>query len=289
MVAMARTRPNPITSRLVRWRAWVQAAFLLVWLDPLALRLHNICGPVFHCYSCPLAAFACPVGVLANFSAIHVIPFVAIGTLVLVGGLVGSLVCGWACPFGFVQDLAAKVPAPKFALPRWAGYGRYAVLAGLVLAIPFVFGEGHPLFICRVCPAGALEGAFPNAARVALAGQAVVWPSAAKIAITAVFVGAIFFTWRPWCRMLCPLGGIYGLFNGVSAFYLRFRPDRCTDCGVCMKACRYGVTPGERANDARCIRCLECTKCGAFSFGAAFGRGAAEGHGGIEQQEEGKP
>ena len=61
---------------------WVQAGFLLAWLDPLLLRMHNVCGPVFHCYSCPLATFACPIGMLANFSALHVIPFAALGTLV---------------------------------------------------------------------------------------------------------------------------------------------------------------------------------------------------------------
>ncbi|MHC4787657.1 MAG: 4Fe-4S binding protein [Planctomycetota bacterium] len=271
MVAMANTGSKTTTSWLLRWRAGVQAAFLFVWLDPLMLRLHTVCGPVFHCYSCPLAAFACPIGVLANFGALHVFPFIAIGTLLLVGALVGSLLCGWACPFGYVQDLAGKVPTPKFELPRWSGYGRYAVLGGLVLAVPFLFGEGHALFICRVCPAGALEAALPNAVRLALNGEQVVWPSALKIGITVLFVAAIFFTWRPWCRVLCPLGGIYGLFNRGSAFFLRFHPERCTDCGRCRRPCRYGVTPGERANDHRCLRCLECTRCGAFSFGTVFG------------------
>jgi hypothetical protein len=85
MVAMAASTRLGLTARLVRWRVWIQAGFLLVWLDPFMLRLHNVCGPVFHCYSCPLATFACPIGVLANFSAIHVVPLVAIGTLVVVG------------------------------------------------------------------------------------------------------------------------------------------------------------------------------------------------------------
>lgn len=275
MVAMTKSRPRPLP-RLVRWRAWVQAAFLLVWLDPLMLRLHTVCAPVFHCYSCPLATFACPIGVLANFSSLHVVPFIAIGTLVVVGGLVGTLLCGWACPFGFLQDLAARVPAPKFHLPRWTGYTRYVVLGGLVLVIPFLFGEGHPLFICRVCPAGALEAALPAVVGNALRGEAIVWPSIAKIAVTVLVVTAMFFTWRPWCRLFCPLGAVYGLFNRASAFFLRVRPDRCTPCGLCREPCRYGVAPGERANDPRCIRCLECTRCGAFAFSSVLSRPPAE-------------
>jgi hypothetical protein len=113
MVAMAASTRSGWAARLVRWRAWIQAGFLLVWLDPLMLRLHNVCGPVFHCYSCPLATFACPIGVLANFSALHVFPFVAVGLLMVVGALIGSMLCGYACPFGLLQDLAGKVPVPK--------------------------------------------------------------------------------------------------------------------------------------------------------------------------------
>ena len=60
---------------LARWRSWVQAAFLLAWLDPFLLRMHGICSPVFHCYSCPLATFACPIGILAQYSACTSFPF----------------------------------------------------------------------------------------------------------------------------------------------------------------------------------------------------------------------
>ncbi len=76
---MAKNKSGTVASKLARWRSWVQAGFLLAWLDPLMLRMHTVCSPVFHCYSCPLATFACPIGVLANFSAIHLIPFAALG------------------------------------------------------------------------------------------------------------------------------------------------------------------------------------------------------------------
>jgi polyferredoxin len=208
--------------------------------------------------------------VLANFGALHVVPLMALGTLIAVGALVGTLVCGWACPFGYLQDLAGKVPTPRFQLPRRAGHLRYAVLAGLVVAVPFFLTQEHPLFICRVCPAGALEAALPAAVGQAFRGEQVIWPSGLKIGVTLALVGLAFFTWRPWCRLFCPLGAIYGLFNRFSGFFLRFHPDRCTQCGRCHKACKYGVAPGERANDPRCLRCLECTECGAFSFGTAF-------------------
>ena len=257
----AKTRFATVFSRLQPYRLWVQTAFLMVWLAPFGLAYHGVCAPVFHCYACPLATFACPIGVLANFAALHMIPFVAIGTLVLFGALLGSLFCGWACPFGWLQDLGAKVPVRKFELPRWTGHFRFVVLGLFVLAIPYLFGEGHPLFICRICPAGGVEAAIPNIARQAATGQPVLWPSAVKLAIIGAFLGAILFIRRPWCRVLCPLGVIFSGFNKASGLFLQFEPGKCTSCGRCTKLCQYNIDPEKSPNDLRCIRCLECTRC----------------------------
>ncbi len=276
MAAMAEPGIRPKPSLFVRGRLWIQAAFLLVWLDPLALRLHNICGSVYHCYACPLALFACPIGVIANFSALHVVPFIAIGTLLVVGAIVGGFVCGWACPFGLLQDLVAKVPVPKVRLPPWTGYFRYAVLAGLVLAVPFFFGEGHPLFICRVCPAGALEGAVPNMVREAAAGGSATGMSTLKWAVLAFIVVAMFVKFRPWCSLFCPLGAIFGVFNRFSAVFLRVSPAKCVQCGACRKMCPVNLAPEKQLNDPLCIRCMQCTRCEAIGVKTAFSRAERE-------------
>ncbi|HDS84593.1 MAG TPA: 4Fe-4S binding protein [Phycisphaerales bacterium] len=204
--------------------------------------MHTVCGPVFHCYACPLALFGCPIGVIAQFSALHLFPYFAVGLLVAFGVMIGSLVCGWMCPFGLLQDVAAKVPAPRFKVPRWMGHFRYVVLIGTVLAVPYFFGEGHPLFICRICPAGGLEKALPD--------------------VVSAAVAAIFFTIRPWCRILCPLGAIFGFFNRFSLFTLDLKEHQCTQCGRCRTLCSYGVQPDKTPNADNCLRCLECTRCG---------------------------
>jgi ferredoxin-type protein NapH len=269
-----KTRLGRFSSKLLGWRMWIQTAFLLLWLDPLGLRMHTMCSPVFHCYACPLATFACPIGIIAQFSALHIFPFVAVGLLVAFGAAFGTLICGWVCPFGYLQDLAAKVPTPKIDLPKFTGYFRYVMLIGAVLAIPYFFGEDHPLFVCRICPAGALEAAVPTMAGQAIAGETVVWPNALKLTILIVFLIAIFFIKRPWCRVLCPLGAIFSLFNRVSAFFLRFDAEACTHCERCHKLCEYGIEPEKTPNDLRCIRCLECTKCSpdALTLGSVFER-----------------
>jgi ferredoxin-type protein NapH len=270
MVSMADQTAVSKISWLVRRRVWVQSLFLLLWLDPFMLRLHSVCGPVFHCYSCPLAVVACPIGIIANFSALHLFPFLAIGTLALVGSSIGTAVCGWACPFGLLQDLVGKVPTPKFKLPAWTGLTRYAVLISLVLVIPYLFGEEHPLFFCLVCPAGALEGAVPNAIKSASAGTGLMLPSIQKMIILGAILLAMLFTLRPWCSVFCPLGAIFSLFNRVSILRLRFRRDDCKQCGACDKMCRYDVLPAVDVNNAECIRCLECTRCDAITVGTVF-------------------
>jgi polyferredoxin len=233
-----------------------------------------MCGPVFHCYACPLATFACPIGVLASFSALHIFPFIAVGLLVLAAAVFGSLICGWACPFGFLQDLLGKIPTPRFDLPKWTAHLRYAVLIGAVFLVPYFFGKDHPLFVCRFCPAGGLEAAVPSMTSQALAGQQVVWPNALKVTILVLFLVAIFFMRRPWCRILCPLGAIFSLFNRVSVFFLRLNPDKCTHCERCHKLCEFGIEPEKSPNDLRCVRCLECTRCGpgALTLGSIFQR-----------------
>ncbi len=270
MVAMAIKKPAPFTARLAGWRIWFQTAFLAVWMAPL-VRIHTVCSPVFHCYSCPLATFACPIGVLANFSALHAFPALAIGTLLVIGTLVGAFVCGWICPFGFFQDLLGRIPTPKFTLPAWTGYFRFAVLGLFVLAIPYWFGEQHPLFFCRLCPAGALEAAYPNTIALAMAGKPLVWPTTVKTILFIAFLLLALFTWRPWCTAFCPLGAIYSICNSFSFLFVRVNKDECGDCGLCASLCRYGEGPRQRANDLRCIRCLDCTKCRTVGVATVLG------------------
>lgn len=259
--------------RLSRVRPWVQAGFLGVWLAPVGRWLHGIPGCVFHCHSCALSAFACPVGVAANYAAllpvVFEVPFLLIGALVAVGAVSGSLACGWACPFGFLQDLLGRITRTKFDLPGWVGHMRYATLVGFVLVLPLYLGfKGVPydeqvISICRLCPAGALEAGVPYSIRSVLDGNGWVM-SGFKSAILISFFGAALFIHRPWCRLFCPLGGFLALFNRISLFHLQFAPQTCTECSLCRSRCAMGVKVEQQVNVTGCIRCLECTTCGAL-------------------------
>ncbi len=265
--------PSQLGRTLSRARPWVQAGFLGVWLAPLGQRLHGIPGCVFHCYSCPLSSFACPVGVMANYASlfpvIGEVPYLLMGVLLSVGALGGSLVCGWACPFGFLQDLLGKLVPRKVSIPAWLGYTRYAVLLGLVITLPMILGyrgipfEKQLVSICRLCPAGALEAGVPYSVEGLVAGDG--WMmSWLKTGILLSFFGAALFIHRPWCRLFCPLGGLLALFNRFSLFHLRFNAKECVECNLCRSRCSMGVKVDQAVNVSGCIRCLECTTCGAI-------------------------
>ena len=271
--------PPELGRPLSRSRPWVQTGFLAVWLAPLGQWLHSIPGCVFHCYSCPLSSFACPVGVMANYAALFPVvgevPYLLLGALLLVGAVGGSLVCGWACPFGFLQDLLGKIVPRKFSLPGWLSYTRYAVLLGLVVLLPLILGyrgipfENQVVSICRLCPAGALEAGVPYSVKSLVAGDG--WMmSWFKTALLLLFLATTLLIHRPWCRIFCPLGGLLAIFNRFSLFHLRFNPKECIECNLCRSRCLMGVKVDQVVNVSGCIRCLECTTCGALQPGFAL-------------------
>ncbi|MBI5383869.1 MAG: 4Fe-4S binding protein [Verrucomicrobia bacterium] len=269
----------------MRLRPWVQTAFLGVWLAPLGQWLRGIPSCVFHCYSCPLSSFACPVGVAANYAALFPVamevPYLLLGVLLLAGAVSGSLACGWACPFGYVQDLLGKLSPVKLRLPGWLGYTRYVVLVGLVVLLPMWLGsrgvpfEEQEISICRLCPAGALEAGLPYSVQSFMAGNG--WlMSWFKTGILAAFLLAALFFNRPWCRVLCPLGGFLALFNRFSLFHLRFNASTCVECNLCRSRCSMGVKLDRKVNVTGCVRCLECTTCGAVEPAFALPERAAK-------------
>lgn len=228
-----------------------------------------LCVPVLNCYSCPGALGSCPIGSLQAVigGSGHGFPFYVLGTLMLFGLVLGRLICGFLCPFGWIQDLLAKIPVKKAALPPWLDrplrYLKYVVLAVFVLLLPdFLtdrFGVAPPFFCKFICPAGTLEGGIPllllNGELRALAGILFSWKLLLMLAILA---GAVFIP-RCFCRYLCPLGAFYSLFNKFSLFRMELDHAKCTGCKKCERVCPMAVSVTGDINSAECIRCGRCT------------------------------
>jgi polyferredoxin len=249
--------------RKTRKRLIVQIAALgLLNLQFLSLR--SICVPAFNCHSCPLAVFACPVGVLVNFASLRIIPIVAIGILGFAGVMVGRLWCGWVCPFGLMQDGLRRFRVKKNRVAPRLGYAKYAVLVSLVFAVPFLWPDSALTF-CRVCPAGTLESAIPWA----IMGASSIFRASfmVRVAILLGVLALMVAVSRSFCRWMCPLGAILSLFNRFSLFRMRMTKSDCNQCGRCVTKCPVGIDPVTEMNSPECVRCLECASTGHLKFG----------------------
>ena len=211
--------------------------------------------------------------------------FPALLTLVFTA-LLGRFFCGWICPLGTVLDLVTgriKKTAPVRLLQ---GNLKYWLLFPLISSALFhvnLAGILDPIAILVRALTFFAYPIFGDAARrswvemYALLGERrdhlapgfellrdhllpfreTFYPLAFLSA--AMFAAIVFierYESRNWCRNLCPLGTLLGLFGRFSL--LRRVPGRlCADCKACGSVCPTAFDEELLQADA-CILCMEC-------------------------------
>ncbi len=263
-----------------RLRFWIQTLWLFLsngyWAFPVSGTLYQgplkvLCSPGLNCYSCPAATTFCPIGSLQQLllgarlalqSGHAYLGTYVLGCMGLFGTAFGRLICGWACPFGLMQEMLHRIPSPKLGVPAWLGWGKYLVLLVLVVVLPLTvvddFGLGLPWFCKFLCPAGTLEAGIPMVLLMPDLRSAVGVLYLYKLSLLALVLLWSIASFRPFCRSLCPLGAFYGLFNRVSLIRLKFNADNCTKCGACHRICPVDIRVEQSPNSGECIRCLRC-------------------------------
>ncbi len=227
----------------------------------------RFCVPGLNCYSCPGAISSCPIGALQTMLSAkgHPFPFFVLGCLMAFGSLLGRFVCGWLCPFGLICELLHRIPTPKIKTVPFDKALRklkYVVLSVFVIALPLLFrnaaGYGTPWFCKLICPSGTLLGAIPllakNLGLREVIGALFSWKMALLLGILLLSV----LIYRPFCKYVCPLGAIYGIFNRFSLYRYEIDAEKCTHCNLCSDSCPMGVSVCEQPNSAECIRCGAC-------------------------------
>ena len=270
-------KKNPSSTRRGKIRLLIQACFAALSNGYINGFINGkifkgpskyVCVPGMNCYSCPGALGSCPIGSLQATlgSREYKVSMYVIGTLVIFGTILGRFVCGFLCPFGLIQDLLFKIPFVKKIrkLPgekglRWL---RFVFLGIFVILLPMfvvdITGLGEPWFCKYICPVGTLEGGIPlvllNEAMRGAIGFLYRW----KVAILIVMLISSIIIYRPFCRYICPLGAIYGIFNKISIFRIRVDKTKCTGCGACQKACKLDIPVWKNPDSMDCIRCGDC-------------------------------
>lgn len=225
-----------------------------------------------------------------------VFPWLAVASFLIAGVLIGKSMCGWVCPFGFVQDLLGFIRRKKMEISvrthETMIYAKYAVL-GVALFISVTFSAakitGHSRTyelalgtftktpFTALSPAETLFATLPqmilgfrDAVSVrpladALAGVSSIPPLfwfQFGVMIAVVVFAAL--TPRSWCRYFCPHGAIMAIMNRFSFIGLRRDLTKCAkgECRLCVEVCPTRVKildmPWEKFSDPECIYCMMC-------------------------------
>lgn len=214
------------------------------------------------------------------------------GVTLLLTLALGRVWCGWLCPLGTLLDWTplrrprADRPDP---LTGWRQVKHFLlfviffaallgsltllVLDPLTLLFRTVTVAALPALNALVTAAemalyrfGPLQAPLELFDRAVRGGLLPVAPSffGQNVLLALVFVGVLALNAirsRFWCRYLCPLGALLGLFSKVA--WLRHRVDEtaCTACQRCARLCPTGtIDPGRHfaADPAECTLCLDC-------------------------------
>lgn len=193
----------------------------------------------------------CPIGAIQNVAVALTDPNYAVSYVVVVfffaplvlALLFGRIFCGGVCPFGAIQELVVLRPVqvPR-RLDKALGLLKYVYL-GLAIWFAVLPAAERDFIICRFDP---FVGFFRRT------GPAYMLIIGGALLVLGMFIG------RPYCRYLCPYGGLLAQLARFSWKGVTITPDKELDCGLCAESCPYGAIENMRAVRTSCLSCARC-------------------------------
>lgn len=210
---------------------------------------------------------------------------------------VGRVFCGFICPFGTLNHFIGRIKASlkgnlmvranqKRASQKVKYFVLVAILIGAIMGLNLA-GIMDPIsFLFRSLALAILPGLgvgirslFDLLAQsdvktlnlLSYGAEVVLSPIFGyehKAYQTAWFLGLVLIgilflnRIRPrfWCRALCPLGALLGLFSRFSLLRLVKYDEKCTQCMKCDGKCQGAASPrpGQAWETAECLVCFNC-------------------------------
>jgi Pyruvate/2-oxoacid:ferredoxin oxidoreductase delta subunit len=219
------------------------------------------------------------VGLQPSFVA-AVFAFVFFVGLAIVGN---KLVCGWACPFGALQELIYSLPILKrmkrkkvpFLVSNLVRGGLFLLM--LLMLFGIVGGKKGFVVYHFMNPFNLFDLRFET-------------PTILLTVILAL--GLALVTYRPFCQFICPFGFVSWLAERLSLVRVRVNHDRCGGCGVCAVACPLQsakhIVEGKRfgADCYSCARCLRVCPDGAIEYRSVWSPSTSKEKSGAEVPDE---
>ena len=81
--------------------------------------------------------------------------------------------------------------------------------------------------------------------------------------IGSVFLAAVFLNFvvpRFYCRFVCPLGALLGVFGRFAFWRVGKTKDVCSMCMRCESDCEGACEPAERIHSSECVLCMNCLR-----------------------------
>ena len=186
--------------------------------------------------------------------------------VLLLAFLARGAFCGWICPLGFLQDVAAGLSAFVQRRVPTAFRGMRALRRK---AAPLAILDRPLRLLKYVVLAWAIWGAATFGVMVfrdvdpwiALLNIGQESAGLGTLVLGLTLLGALVVD-RPWCRYACPLGAANGIVARFSPVRLERSAGACVDCNLCTKSCPMGIEVATAAviTSADCIGCLECVE-----------------------------
>jgi polyferredoxin len=248
-------------SKLKRTRLWSQIFFFFLFCTGILLAGHEKYPLPFD-----LFFFLDPLAAIITIGASGIIIsglLISIITILLTI-VFGRFFCSWICPLGSLIDFAEFIskssPDSRTDTPSIQKLSRIKfgilifVLAGSVFSFQFIYLLDPIVIMTRFMGMiiSPLKSSF-------LQKDFFIEHSIHFILFTAAVLGLSLFARRFWCRVICPLGALFGLLSRFSIFKLE--NEKCVSCPSCVSLCRTEAMSdqgGIKVREEECIRCFDC-------------------------------